>query len=565
MTKLFFSRQRSPGKEPLRPLLARNLKSQLVNGYNSFKSNPNNMWEGATSGLEEKNSDVKVKGRFPSETEKKKFAVLHDDFSSSSAFESSPVQHRLENQKNTTKTIHFELKVENPGGEEEEDGCSQEEVNVSHHDLLINAVIKSNNARGASSGAEGSSVQESQGVSNHGDLLSSAGIDDSGASSAPRDKEDDQKPWPPAERKNVPTENADHTRNEEVDHDGDVIMRSDDRAAKKPLTVEQGKEPTKHVDDTCIKDCDGDVVMKVDEPWPPAERKNVPTENVDDTCNEKVDHDGDVIMRGDDRAAKQQQQQQMQQQQPQQMQQQQMQQYLLRLQQPTTTSLQPQSSGCIFHHQNDALWFFPFEISQSTFQGRLSSNACTFIAVLMAILFHANNNATANNSNEPSFAQVWLDILCRAIEAGNSEHDRVTGRRPIKFSVHHAIKHLKGRICEAEVEAPLDVSFIYETSQEEQSCLSFNLERLSDEDSNIAAFVIVNHMTLCLVARDKKLYLLDSHCHYPYGAMVGVGDMSRRESFLATVKQTLSLPYNLCSVTFVKFMLPRSRARSSID
>ena len=73
------------------------------------------MWEGVTSGLEEKNSDVKVKGRFPSETEKKKFAVLHDDFSSSSAFESSPVEHRFENQKNTTKTIHFELKVENPG------------------------------------------------------------------------------------------------------------------------------------------------------------------------------------------------------------------------------------------------------------------------------------------------------------------------------------------------------------------------------------------------------------------------------------------------------------------
>ena len=73
------------------------------------------MWEGVTSGLEEKNSDVKVKGRFASETEKKKFAVLHDDFSSSSAFESSPVEHRLENPKNTTKTNHFELKVENPG------------------------------------------------------------------------------------------------------------------------------------------------------------------------------------------------------------------------------------------------------------------------------------------------------------------------------------------------------------------------------------------------------------------------------------------------------------------
>ena len=39
-------------------------------------------------------------------------------------------------------------------------------------------------------------------------------------------------------------------------------------------------------------------------PWPPAERKNGPTEHGDDTCNEKVDHDGDVNMDGDDIAAK---------------------------------------------------------------------------------------------------------------------------------------------------------------------------------------------------------------------------------------------------------------------
>ena len=78
-------------------------------------------------------------------------------------------------------------------GRKEEDGCSQKEVNVCDHDLLSNAVVKSNNARGASSGAEGSSVQQSQEWSNPGcDLLSSAGINNSDASSALRDNKDDQ-------------------------------------------------------------------------------------------------------------------------------------------------------------------------------------------------------------------------------------------------------------------------------------------------------------------------------------------------------------------------------------
>ena len=103
-------------------------------------------------------------------------------------------------------------------GGEEEDGFSKEEMNVSHDDMLSNAVIKSNNARGASSGAEESPVQQSQGVSYRGcegengkerewchlpggENLTVGDRDkdkeddnNSGASSAPRDKgkEDDQ-------------------------------------------------------------------------------------------------------------------------------------------------------------------------------------------------------------------------------------------------------------------------------------------------------------------------------------------------------------------------------------
>ena len=224
--------------------------------------------------------------------------------------------------------------------------------------------------------------------------------------------------------------------------------------------------------------------------------------------------------------------------------------------QPATTSSQLQSPfSRIYHYPNHALWFCLPNISQSKFQGRTSSNACTFIALLLGKSFSITKNATVDIHNEPSSPQVWLRILSTAIERGNNVHDRVTGRRPINFSVRGALRHLDGCLGSTRVEEALDVGFTNEDSQVPQSSLSFHLDRLSHEASNIAALVIVNEMTICFVARGEKLFVLDSHSHIPYGgAMVGVSDMSSRESFLATIKQILGLRHNLCTLTFVEFL-----------
>lgn len=223
--------------------------------------------------------------------------------------------------------------------------------------------------------------------------------------------------------------------------------------------------------------------------------------------------------------------------------------------QPASTSSLPQSPlRRIYPFRNHALWFFAPEISQSKFEGRTSSNACTFIALLMGKSFSITENATVNIRNEPSSPYVWLEILTTAIETGNRVHDRVTGGQPINFSVRVARRHLDGYLGRTRVEEALDVGFTSEDSQVPQSSLSFHLGRLSHENSNIAAFVIVNEMTICFIARGGKLFVLDSHSHFPYGAMVGVSDMSRRETFLAIVKEKLHLPHNLCSLTFVEFL-----------
>ena len=154
------------------------------------------------------------------------------------------------------------------------------------------------------------------------------------------------------------------------------------------------------------------------------------------------------------------------------MQQQQRQQQQLPLQQPVsqpqpaTTSSQPQYSVMsIYHYQNYALWFFPPHISQSTFQGRTGSNACTFIGKL----FPVNNNATVNIRNEQSSPPIWLGILSIAIQAGNSVHDSVTGGQPINFSVNEAIMHLNGGIGKTKVEETLHIGFTNENPLVPQS------------------------------------------------------------------------------------------------
>ncbi|KAK2546670.1 hypothetical protein P5673_033718, partial [Acropora cervicornis] len=138
--------------------------------------------------------------------------------------------------------------------------------------------------------------------------------------------------------------------------------------------------------------------------------------------------------------------------------------------------------------------------------------------------FSENKNATVNIRNEPSSPQVWLRILTSAIERGNGVHDRVTGGQPINFSVQDALRLPYLELGRTRIEKPLDVGFTNEDSQVPQSSLSFHLGRLSHENSNIAALVIVSEMTICFVARGGKLFFLDSHSHFPYGAMVGVSD-----------------------------------------
>ena len=228
--------------------------------------------------------------------------------------------------------------------------------------------------------------------------------------------------------------------------------------------------------------------------------------------------------------------------------------------QPQQLELPPRNQLASFWYterdQSSIIHFLNPGISQSTFLKIEESFACTIIALMMArlLIFCLNNNAAVNESSD-SVLQI---IICTAILVGNSVyHHHVPRGVQRTFAVHEAIDLMMYpndaivRSCEG-IDSPL--SFINENPQEPRSSLSYHLGRLSHEASNIAALVIINGMAMCFVARDGKLVAMDSHPHLPYGgAMIGVSDMSRIESFLVNIKKKLNLRENTCFVTFVEF------------
>ena len=234
-----------------------------------------------------------------------------------------------------------------------------------------------------------------------------------------------------------------------------------------------------------------------------------------------------------------------------------MQQQQLPLQQPASHAQPPTTSSVrsIYHYLRCAFRFLPPNISQSTFQGRTSSNACALIAVLNAWALIELNTATVNIINE-LLSPVWSQTLSSTIPEGNNVYDSKTSKQSINFSVAQAVKVLNdrfGKKIREPTEMIGDVGFTNENLEEGKHSLGFHLDRLTHEP-NTAAIVTVNDMSFCFGVRAGTLFVLDSHPHPPYGAMVGVSDMSERESFLAQVKRKLSLKDNYCFLSLVTFL-----------
>lgn len=202
---------------------------------------------------------------------------------------------------------------------------------------------------------------------------------------------------------------------------------------------------------------------------------------------------------------------------------------------------------------NIKLWLLPITISQSTLNGRQGSNACSLIALLMSKAYYSNQNHLVFSSSG-NLTPAWILVIKSCIQTGNDRHDRITGRRPVNFSIQDAAQHLTSSLGNAELEEPFDLTFVCENQQVPQSSLQYYLHRLVHE-RNLAALVILNEMSVAFVAQSggSEILLLDSHLHGQHGALVGKCPENEIEAFLVKIKSILSPTINMCTMTFVKF------------
>jgi len=196
------------------------------------------------------------------------------------------------------------------------------------------------------------------------------------------------------------------------------------------------------------------------------------------------------------------------------------------LQQPTQTQQQPSAQGQ--HHSSNSshntttplnqppifkmafgssiIWFFPSQFSQSTLYGRNGSNACTFIALLLAKFYFLHKSVLSLSQHMP-LPLNWKNLFINCISLGNHIYDSVTTGIGRYFSVQEATPFLTLITGNVQLEDSFDLSILNENPMVPQSSLAFYLERLTKED-NLAAVVIMNGMTISLY---RSLSLRELH------------------------------------------------------
>ena len=164
------------------------------------------------------------------------------------------------------------------------------------------------------------------------------------------------------------------------------------------------------------------------------------------------------------------------------------------------------------------IWFFPSQFSQSTLYGRNGSNACTFIALLLAKFYFLHKFALSL-SQHMSLPLRWINLFINCISLGNHIYDSVTTGIGRYFSVQEATPFLTPITGNVQLEDSFDLSILNENPVVAQSSLALYLEQLTKED-NLTAVVIMNSMTISLVGQNNDIIVIDSHLHGQLGAMV---------------------------------------------
>ena len=195
-------------------------------------------------------------------------------------------------------------------------------------------------------------------------------------------------------------------------------------------------------------------------------------------------------------------------------------------------------------------WELPVYLSQSTIGGRQGSNACTVISLLLAKTY-LNNKALMQQHSSKCMNQSWIITFISCMMGGNHVYDTHIFT-PTYLGVQEAIPLVRNSLGNLSYEEEVTVCFVKEPTAAEESALSSQLSRRLS--STNAAFVIINSLTISFVSGSGDgIIVMDSHLHFPKGALLAKCSRNDIEHLLQWLKNKLSSTVNLCTVTFINF------------
>ena len=199
------------------------------------------------------------------------------------------------------------------------------------------------------------------------------------------------------------------------------------------------------------------------------------------------------------------------------------------------------------------IWNLPIHLSQSTINGRLWSNACTLISLLIAKSYYMNQALLELKPNQP-LSGHWITIIVSGILGGNSVYDSsVPGGKLL--GVLEAVPFVALSIGDVHISEELTVCFVREDDANDQSALSHQLRSYFDTNCDSAAFVILDGKTVTFLQRGNDVIVVDSHASAQQntGAIIAKAPKGSLENLLVWVKGRISQTVNLCTVTFIKY------------
>ena len=163
-----------------------------------------------------------------------------------------------------------------------------------------------------------------------------------------------------------------------------------------------------------------------------------------------------------------------------------------------------------------SFWHFPRHVSQTYFNGRNGSNACTIIAIMIGRFFARSDIPFQNQGN---LHDQWFSLIYNSISEGNRLYDAmVKDCGVLDLSIEEVYTRLGPKLNMFRVFPSLAVSF---ESEVESATTFFQLDRLvKHHRKQVVLFIYKCRTSAFLIYEDGSVFYADSHAFGSGGALV---------------------------------------------